>query len=151
MLSFRKMTEQDLPCVMAIESGAGPNPWKEKNYLDSLQSGYLCAIAELDGETVGQAVVMCAGGEASLLIITIDQQHQGKGFGHQLMKHLIEQASKQAETLFLEVRISNKAAFHLYLNEGFSEIGRRRNYYPATAERKAEDAIVMALDLSTQE
>ena len=50
-----------------------------------------------------------------------------------------------ADTAFLEVRRSNRAAIHLYQSEGFCETGLRRGYYPASQGR--EDAILMAMPL----
>jgi ribosomal-protein-alanine N-acetyltransferase len=47
--------------------------------------------------------------------------------------------------MFLEVRESNVAAIHMYLNHGFNEVGRRRNYYPTATGR--EDALVFGLQL----
>ena len=46
-----------------------------------------------------------------------------------------------AQFFFLEVRASNQAAIRLYEQQGFNEMGRRRNYYPAVNGR--EDAILM--------
>ncbi len=144
------MTHQDLPELAAIEQEAGPHPWQQKHYMDSIDSGYLCTVAEHKGRIVAQGVVMIAAGEASLLILTVSRNEQGKGFGSAMLNQLIDSSAKQAETLFLEVRESNQKAFNLYLNSGFSEIGRRKNYYPASKDHKAEDAIVMALDLSVR-
>ncbi len=91
--------------------------------------------------------MMIAAGEASILILTIDKNSQGKGIGKQLLQHMIMQAGQSGcDTLLLEVRRSNHRAFNLYLNEGFSEIGVRRNYYPTN--NGSEDAIVMAMDPS---
>lgn len=149
MLSFRDMTAQDLTCVTKLEAEASEHPWKARHFEDSLgRPGYVCCIAVLNEEPVGHGVLMTAADEAHLLIITINKLFQGKGYGKRLLQHLVNKARKQASTLFLEVRTSNEAAFNLYLSEGLSEIGRRRNYYPATGNRPAEDAIVMALDLS---
>ena len=49
-----------------------------------------------------------------------------------------------AETMYLEVRVSNEAAQALYRRFGFSEIGRRANYYT----QPTEDAILMARSLT---
>ena len=49
--------------------------------------------------------------------------------------------------VLLEVRESNDAAYRLYRQEGFREIGRRKGYYPAASGR--EDARVMALSLDS--
>jgi ribosomal-protein-alanine N-acetyltransferase len=47
--------------------------------------------------------------------------------------------------VFLEVRPSNAAARRLYADNGFNEVGLRRNYYPASKGR--EDALIMARSL----
>ena len=148
MLCYRTMKEQDLNCVTAIEAAAGPHPWESRNFTGCFKTNYACLIAEQDNQPVGHGILLTAAGEAHLLIITVARDCQGKGFGKEILRHLISLAQEKAETLFLEVRASNKAAFNLYLQEGFSEIGRRRNYYPGTQNTKAEDAIVMALDLT---
>ena len=147
-LQFRTMTEQDIPAVSQIESSASQHPWKEKHYIDSLKSGHICQVAELDGVIIGQGVVMTVAGEASLLILTVSKEYQGQGFGFELVEQLSELASQSCDTFFLEVRESNDAAFNLYLKAGFSEVGRRANYYPATRTSASEDAIIMIRDLS---
>lgn len=147
-IKFRAMTRNDLPQVTAIEQRSTPHPWRESHFAESMKSGYQCLVAEQDHKIIGHAVMMVAIDQADLLIITIDHVFQGQGYGQQLLDHVMEVASnKQCHTLLLEVRRSNEKAFNLYLNMGFSEIGIRRNYYPAESGR--EDAIVMAMDLST--
>jgi ribosomal-protein-alanine N-acetyltransferase len=47
--------------------------------------------------------------------------------------------------MVLEVRASNEAAISLYRKMGFSDIGLRRDYYPAEDGR--EDAILMGREL----
>jgi ribosomal-protein-alanine N-acetyltransferase len=59
---------------------------------------------------------------------------------------MIELARKKADSIFLEVRPSNKIAVSLYKKRGFNEIGVRKNYYPAVNGRR-EDAVMLALDL----
>ena len=146
-INFRDMTREDLPQVTAIEQSSTPHPWRETHFTDSMKSGYQCIVAELEGKIIGHAVMMMAVDQADLLIITIDQSHQGQGYGKELLEQVMVTASnQQCQTLLLEVRRSNDKAFDLYLNMGFSEIGIRRNYYPLGNKR--EDAIIMAMDLS---
>jgi ribosomal-protein-alanine N-acetyltransferase len=52
---------------------------------------------------------------------------------------------EQAQTVFLEVRPSNKAAIALYESEGFVEIGTRKDYYSSAGDK--EDALILARDL----
>jgi ribosomal-protein-alanine N-acetyltransferase len=47
--------------------------------------------------------------------------------------------------MVLEVRASNVAAIGLYRRAGFTDIGLRRDYYPA--EHGREDAILMGREL----
>ena len=66
--------------------------------------------------------------------------------GNQLVNYLLDLARwKKIRMAFLEVRVSNQAAYKLYTKLGFDEIGVRKNYYPSPAGR--EDALILALDL----
>ena len=52
--------------------------------------------------------------------------------------------------MFLGVRVSNVRAIDLYQQNDFSEVGIRKNYYPA-ANGGHKDAIVMMRDLSFED
>lgn len=146
-LTFRSMLESDLEQVDAVEQQSAEHPWRKAHFSDSLKSGYTCELAVLDGRVVGHSVMMMAAGEASILILTVDKPFQRQGIGRQLLQHMLQKAEQSAcKTLLLEVRCSNIKAFNLYLDEGFSEIGIRKNYYPMGNHR--EDAIVMATEIN---
>lgn len=141
-LQLRPMMEDDLLEITAIEQRIHHFPWTLGNFSDALNSGYLCRVAELDGAMVGYAVMMPGVGEAELLDIGIVAERQGKGLGGELLLRMFELArGLDAQRMLLEVRPSNQAALSLYRKHGFTEIGRRRDYY-AAGERR-EDAIVM--------
>lgn len=143
---LRAMSVEDLDAVMAVEQDAYPFPWSRGNFSDSLSAGYSCWIFEAGEALVGYAVLMLAAGEAHLLNLTIASEWQRQGMGRRLLEHLIGVARKYcADTLFLEVRPSNRTACRLYESAGFNEMGRRRGYYPAGAGR--EDAVLMGLAL----
>lgn len=147
MLILRDMTLDDIAKVMRIEHDIYPYPWSEGNFVDSVESGYLCKIAEQMGEMVGYGVMMPAPGEVHLLTIGIAAPHQRKGRGALLLHQLLELArAHEAERVLLEVRPSNIAAQALYRKCGFIRIGLRRGYYPADNNSR-EDAIVMACPL----
>ena len=93
---------------------------------------------------VGFAVVQFVLDEASLLNIAVDPQLQKQGIGRILLDEVIHRAMvKQATTVFLEVRASNRRAITLYQMAGFNEMGLRKNYYPTSHGK--EDAVMMAL------
>jgi ribosomal-protein-alanine acetyltransferase len=142
-LALRAMTHGDIEAVMRIERSIYPYPWTAGNFSDSLSSGYLCTVAELDGMMAGYAVMMFTPYEAHLLTIGIASGCQRRGWGSALLNALLEAARDAgAERVLLEVRPSNTPALALYRRNGFSEIGVRRGYYPADNDTR-EDAIVM--------
>ncbi len=141
-LVLRPMQAEDVPAVMQIEQRVYPFPWTPGNFADALASGYLCQVAELDGKMVGYAVMMPAVDEVQLLNISIAAEQQGKGLGSELLEKMMDAArAGSMQRVLLEVRPSNAAALALYRRHGFTEIGRRRDYYPAHNGR--EHAIVM--------
>lgn len=142
------MTKYDLPRVDEIEHSASSYPWCKSHFITSLQLNHYCKVAVLNHTIVGQGIMMTVHDEAHLLILSVDGQYQGKGVGKALLEQLIQAAqSQKTTTFFLELRVSNEAAFGLYLNQGFNEIGRRANYYPKKGRGK-EDAILMAMDIT---
>lgn len=143
---FRPMVANDLEDVIRIERAAYPYPWTLGNFRDCLESGYSSWLAEIDGKPGGYWIMMLAVGEGHILNCCVAPDWQGRGFGRQLVEHLIETArSHHTEYLFLEVRPSNTAAVFLYQHLGFETIAIRKGYYPA--DQGAEDALVMRMTL----
>jgi ribosomal-protein-alanine N-acetyltransferase len=141
------MMEADLDKVVVIEEHVHAHPWTRGNFVDSLSAGYHCWVAEHDSEIVAYGVLTVAAGEAHLLNLSVSGAWQRRGIGSQMTRFLLQLARDYgAEKMFLEVRPSNAAARALYARSGFSEIGRRRDYYPATSGR--EDAVIMELALT---
>ncbi len=143
---LRPMVEADLGEVLEVERRAYPYPWSPGIFADSLRVGYRCWLAEGARTTLGYGIMSVAAGEAQILNLCVDPPWQGRGLGRRLLERLLEDARRlQADTAFLEVRASNRAAKALYLSAGFNEIGIRRGYYPAAEGR--EDAVMLALSL----
>lgn len=142
-LRLRSMTAADLEAVHAIEERAYEFPWSLGIFQDCLRVGYRCWVYLHGERIVGYGVMSLAVGEAHILNLCVDPYYQGKGLGRRLLRRLLNLGREGgADTLFLEVRLSNLGAKSLYLSEGFNEIGRRPGYYPAANGR--EDALVLA-------
>lgn len=140
------MTEDDVDIVVAAEQRIYPFPWTRGNFADSLAAGYSCWLCREGTHLTGYAVMMVVVGEAHLLNISIVPERQGQGIGAGFLSHLFSVARTHgAQRMLLEVRPSNRSGLALYRRFAFSEIGRRRGYYPAREGR--EEAIVMARDL----
>ena len=146
LVRFRAMSPFDVAAVGAVERASYQFPWSEGIFRDCLRVGYLCRVAECDGEIVAYGIVAMGAGEAHVLNICVGPKLRGRGIGRQMLMLLIERAN-QAGTrdVFLEVRPSNLHAIALYQSVGFVEVGRRRGYYQAVDGR--EDALVLKLSL----
>jgi len=142
VLCHRRMSEADLDAVMAIENAVYTHPWTRGNFVDSLNAGYPCWVAERAGAIVGYCVVAVAASEAHLLNLTVAGAWQRMGLGSAMLQFAITLAKERAaQRIFLEVRVSNLAARALYARSGFCEIGTRQDYYAAHGGR--EDARVL--------
>ena len=143
-LKLRPMQRQDLTAVMLIEQRAYPFPWTEGIMQDCLRVGYCSWVVSVADDLVGYCIMSVAAGEAHILNICIDPDWQCKGLGRRMMGQMIRLATERdTDTLFLEVRASNRQAIALYESLGFNEIHVRRDYYPVAKGK--EDALVFAL------
>ncbi len=145
-LAYRSMQLSDLDAVMEVEQRAYPFPWSRTIFQDCIKAGYHCWVAEQQGKFVGYAIFINAVEECHLLNLCIDPELQGRGYGRQLLHHVLENAKEyNALCIFLEVRPSNAYAIQLYESEGFNEVGVRKQYYPTNHGR--EDAVIYAKEI----
>src|SRR5690606_7748366 len=143
---MRPMRQAHIEAVMAIEPRADTLPWAAGIFLARPRAGHHCWVLESGQGIIGYGVLSAAAGEALILNVCVAPELQGQGQGRRLLRRLVDLARwHHAHQVFLEVRPSNPKAIALYHSEGFNEIGRRPNYYPAAKGR--EDAIVMAMAL----
>lgn len=150
-LQRRAMRLHDVDAVVAIEQRAYGHPWSRGNFVDSLVAGYLAEVLEDEAGLVRAYLLALVGvDELHLLNVTVAPELQGLGLGRLLLQALEARGRELGlATLWLEVRESNQRARDLYQRLGYSEVGRRRGYYPALPGR--EDAIVMSQPLRAVE
>lgn len=113
-----------------------PEELKDENFrskiidLASAENGIYLVI-ENHGSIIGHAILephkLAATSHVVFLTIAIHEEHQGKGWGRILMRHLIEWAksNEKIEKFELQVRSSNARAIKLYESLGFGEEGRK--------------------------
>lgn len=143
LVRFRPMQEADLDEVMEIEAASYEFPWMAGIFRDCMRVGYACWVLEGLWRMDGYGVMTVAVGEAHVLNLCVRPEERRQGYGRLILHHLTAEAKRHgAQTIFLEVRPSNLGAIALYRNEGFAEVGYRRNYYPAANGR--EDALILA-------
>lgn len=140
------MTHFDIEPILSIENEAYEFPWSRGILLDCLKAGYHCFVYEVDDEIKAYIIFSTVLDEAHLLNICIAPEYQHQGYGLSFLKWLMNTAkTMNIKTLYLEVRLSNEVAIHLYQTLGFNEIGIRANYYPA--KKGKEDAQLFACEL----
>lgn len=148
---LRPAQDRDLTDVARIERGSFADPWTEESFrrlIDVEPAIFLVAECDPDSTVAGYVAAFSVGEDGEILNVAVDPGFRGRGLAGQMLDAvLIELGSRGVRTAFLEVRESNEAARGLYGSRGFTEIGRRRQYY----RRPVEDALVMRRVLDVPE
>jgi ribosomal-protein-alanine N-acetyltransferase len=140
------MSIERLDAVCAVEETAYSHPWTRANFIDSMAAGYHCQLLSGGDALIGYFVAMKGVDEVHLLNITVAPAFQRQGWAPLMLEALAGWSRGQAaQWLWLEVRVSNERALHVYECHGFRRVGVRKGYYPAQGGR--EDAVVMSLRL----
>ena len=140
----RPLVPGDLDVVERLERELfGSQAWSRAALAEELDGpGRTYLAAEVDGTLVGYAGLRFDGDDADVMTIGTQAAQQGRGIGRTLLRALLDRARELGSgRVFLEVRVDNDAAVHLYASEGFERVGRRRGYYQGI------DAWTMRLDL----
>lgn len=91
--------------------------------------GVWLSVAREGEDAIGFTLARTVMHEAELLLLAVRRDTQRSGVGRMLIDRFKQIAAERgAERLHLEVRDGNHAV-SLYASSGFTEIGRRRNYY----------------------
>jgi ribosomal-protein-alanine N-acetyltransferase len=144
---FEPLLPHRLDQVVQIEQSAYAHPWSLANFRDALHAGYQAQLLSAGGTVLGYFVAMKGVDEVHLLNITVAPDYQRQGWARLMLDALAVWARGDgAQWLWLEVRVGNPRALHVYESQGYRRVGRRKAYYPA-GNGKREDAIVMSLRL----
>ena len=109
--------------------------------------GVWLTLARIDGTAVGFSLSRIVAREAELLLLAVKSEDQGRGVGKRLLDAFVASAAARgAERLHLEVREGNHAV-KLYSRSGFTQVGRRRNYYSGR-DGQIYDALTLARSVS---
>ena len=141
MVQIREMQLDDLEEVMEIENDSFSKPWTETGFFSFLiRNDTLFLVAEENDSICGYCGVVMAADEGDITNVAVAKQCRNQGIGGMLIAELIHRTEEVGVSrLFLEVRVSNQPAIHLYQKMGFEQNGKRKNYY----ESPVEDALLM--------
>ena len=144
-MNIRRMTLEDIPAVVALDSASFSLPWPERSFRFELTDNPAsrCWLMELDGQVVGMIIAWLLLDEAHIATIATHPDHRRRGIAKELLTHALRYMSKEgADSSTLEVRENNLAAQEMYRMFGYEAAGRRKRYYKDTGE----DAILMTLN-----
>lgn len=145
-VKIRPWTHIDLVEIYALEQSIYPeDPWSMEQFKEEFAGKsrqYLVAI--LDGKVVGYAGIMVAGDATDILTLTVAVDFRRRGIAREFLKRMVDWSRNQkVEAIMLEMRIGNKEAEPLYLENGFRKISERHDYYAP-----GMSAVVMRKELS---
>lgn len=145
---LRSFDEALLEQLHAVEVSAHADPWSKEDIAQSMSTFTHCIGLFIDDFLIGFTITSLVVDEGELYTIGINPKYQGLGFGHRLLHMALWHLQQLgARTCFLEVRVSNEVAIHLYDYYGFETQAVRAHYYPATETTPCEDAFVMSCAL----
>ena len=130
-ISFRDFTVRDINPVLTIERLIYDSPWSQAKFTDSLNNPKtLASLLTIDEQVLGYFVATHSSDSVDLLNICIHPEHQHQGLGTQLFDYLTQQIQTlNLNTIFIEVRASNKSTLLFYQKLGFKVIDSRKKYY----------------------
>lgn len=130
MISFRHAGQEDLSVLTEIEKSCFHDPWSWEMLETELQmpnSHYMLMLQ--DDAVVGYYSIMHILDEVHILNVAVLPAYRGRGLGHQMMRHLLDNLPPATQGVTLEVRVGNAVARHLYESMGFHCVGIRPGYY----------------------
>lgn len=141
MPEVRRMSAKDLEQVAAIAAEVFTDPWTMQGFAEALLMDNACFLLAVDGNTVlGYCGIYMAADEGEIINVAVKPEFRRQNIADQLICALLFEGHKNGVSrFFLEVRVSNAAAIHLYEKNGFVKQGIRKNFY----EKPNEDAYVM--------
>ena len=145
-MDIRPMCKEDIPQLVGMEKLCFSAPWSEAAFLYELNNPLSVWLVAIDDDLilgyVGSQTVM---DESDMMNLAVLPQCRRQGIGEKLVASLIEHLMNRGSvSLTLEVRISNSNAIALYQKMGFSQVGRRPNYY----RNPKEDAFILRKELA---
>lgn len=140
MVTYRKMTAEDVPFISKLEEETFSMPWSADSFLEMIRKeDARYYVAQKDGQLVGGCGVLMIAGEGNITNVVVAPEAREQGVATGMLRHLMREGEREGLTAYtLEVRVSNAAAIHVYEKLGFVSAGIRPGFY----EKPTEDAMI---------
>lgn len=140
MVTYRRMTAEDVPFISKLEEETFSMPWSADSFLEMIRKeDARYYVAQKDGQLVGGCGVLMIAGEGNITNVVVAPEAREQGVATGMLRHLMREGEREGLTAYtLEVRVSNAAAIHVYEKLGFVSAGIRPGFY----EKPTEDAMI---------
>jgi ribosomal-protein-alanine N-acetyltransferase len=120
------MTPEDMAATHARAFNGRGQVWSAPQIAALLTSPHVFVVGDTRCFAMGRAVA----GEAELLTLACDPDHQGQGLGRVCLAQFETEArARDAQEIFLDVAADHIVAQALYTATGYSQAARRTGYY----------------------
>ena len=141
MIEYIPMNDTHVAPIAQLEKICFSDPWSERSIAYELTnplSAWFVAVE--DGVVLGYVGSQAVLDEADMMNIAVSPEARRRGIAQGLVEVLVaELKEKEVRCLTLEARASNDPAITLYHKLGFTQVGRRPNYY----RNPKEDALIL--------
>lgn len=147
MIRVRQAVAGDLEQMMRIAGlSATAAQWSREQYHslfpENSYQNRVSLVVEQDSRICGFLIGRAVGDEWEIENLGVVPEARRRGLGSRLLNEFLARVVSEAgASIYLEVRGSNRAALGLYQKWGFSEAGRRKNYY----HDPQEDALILKI------
>jgi len=146
-VTIRRLAPSDADSILAIQSQCPElTQWSNRDYEGMADGGMVGWVASLSGDPsanegkgagpiIGFITARVAADEMEILNLAVAPDQRRRGAASALLRAATAWGlANEARRGFLEVRASNLAAIRFYEMAGFTETGRRTNYYASPVE-----------------
>ncbi len=142
-LKVNPLQKEQIREIVEIEKEVMHNPWTEKLFISGLNDFTVVFCAQYEDEVAGFIWAQRVENEAEIFKVAVTERFQRRGIGNVLLETFINYCKNNGvNTLYLEVSSKNLKAIKLYKKQGFTENGRRKNYYGSD-----NDALLLVYEL----
>lgn len=129
MISIQPMQQQDVVGVFEVGKICLPQEaWSHESIFSELGNKNAVSLIAVEQErVVGFINAHVILDEANINMVAVLPQYQRKGIAKLLLEQLVSQIP--LSIIMLEVRKSNQPAILFYRNNGFEQVGERKNFY----------------------
>ena len=143
-MDLRRARPCDAGQIAELEGMIFSDAWSETDITSYICSDLgMCFVATDESGVIGYIIGRKIPPEGEIYRIAVHPERRQRGIGYRLLSYGMKtEAGQGVETVFLEVRSKNAPAIALYSAYGFTECGKRKNYY----QNPSDDAVIMVND-----